>query len=226
MRVDFKKFVLSSLFFTTLAVTISANQSYAASTSYANAYQFGSNQSVGVSALMRTPSGVSFSVDTYSPGDGSVLDGHMITIWLVVFNEPEYCSTEGSTDGHPACSLDDVMNVMSGGPNTPQIDILYGTGHVVGNGSQAHFAGFKKVDDLKKSTFSIGLVDAQKAEVHLVVRSHGPLSAGPGESRGNVAESIGSFIGGCGGIPWFSDLGVIPVEEGQCNDIFYSVHLP
>jgi len=118
------------------------------------------------------------------------------------------------------------MDAMGGGENTPQIDVLYGAGSVVGNGARAHFSGHKSVDDLNKSTFGIGLLDSKKAEVHLVVRSHGPLATGYGETSGNVAEAIGSFIGGCGGTPWFSDLGVIPTEEGQCNDIFYSVHLP
>lgn len=188
-------------------------------------YQFGSNEVVGTSVLLRSTKGVSFRVETYGPGDGRVLDGHMATVWLVVFNAPENCTIEGGSNGHPICSLDDVMNAMSGGPNAPQIDILYGAGNIIGNGAESHFAGYKKVADLSKSTFGIGLLDATRAEIHLVVRSHGPIAAGLGEYSGNVAESIGSFIGGCQGIPWYADLGVIPVNEGQCNDIFYSVQL-
>lgn len=210
----------------TLSLTLTVfGTAIAANVSNATVYQFGSNQIVGSSSLMRSPTGVSFSVDTHGPEDGSSLDSHMVTIWLVVFNQPEHCTAEGGTNGHPACSLDDVMNAMSGGPNEPQIDVLYGAGNVVGNETQAHFAGHKSVGDLNKATFGIGLQDSRRAEIHLVVRSHGPLVAGYGEQSGNVAESIGSFIGGCGGIPWYTDLGVIPVEEGQCNDIFYSVHL-
>lgn len=209
----------------TSILTIAAGSANAANTKEENVYQFGSNDVVGTSTLMRSPSGVSYSIETYGPGDGSALDGHMTTAWLVVFNQPENCTAEGGTNGHPACSLDDVMNAMSGGPNAPQIDVLYGAGNVIGNGAQAHFAGYKRVGDLNKSTFGIGLLDSKQAEIHLVVRSHGPLAAGYGDSIGNVAEAIGSFIGGCHGIPWFADLGVIPEEEGQCNDIFYSVHL-
>lgn len=215
---------ITSTFAVASMLSLASSAVSAANMSTETVYQFGSNQVVGSSTLLRSPTGVSFSVETNGSGNGNALDGHMTTIWLVVFNEPQQCTPEGSSDGHPACSLDDVMNAMGGGVNEAEIDVLYGAGNVVGNGSQAHFAGFKKVNDLKKSTFSIGLKDSKKAEVHLVVRSHGPLASGFGEAQGNVAEAIGSFIGGCGGIPWFADLGVIPTDEGQCNDIFYSVH--
>jgi len=211
---------------TSAVLAIAANTAFAANISTENVYQFGTNQEVGSSTLMRSPTGVSFSVKTHGPHDGSALDNHMTTVWLVVFNDPQYCTAEGGNNGHPACSLDDVMNAMNGGPNEANIDILYGAGNVVGNGSKAHFAGHRRVDDLKKSTFGIGLHIPQEAEIHLVVRSHGPVVAGYGDNRGNVAEAIGNFIGGCGGIPWFAELGVIPVKESECNDIFYSVHLP
>lgn len=209
------------LSYAALMISFTAN---AAKVANEASYQFGTNEVVGSSTLLRSPSGVSFSFESYGPADGSALNGHMTTIWLVVFNKPEHCTPEGGDNIHPACSLDDVMNAMSGGINAPEIDVLYGTGNIIGNGANAHFAGYRKVNDLNRSTFGIGLTDIDNAEIHLVLRSHGPLTSGYGENMGNVAESIGSFIGGCGGIPWFTDLGVIPTEEGQCNDLFYSVH--
>ena len=202
------------------AVLAAAFSAQAAQVDYRPAYRFGTNEIVGSSVLMRSPSGVSFTFESTGPGDGSALNGHMVTIWVVAFNKPEHCTPDGGDPVHPACSLDDVMDALGGGLNQPEIDVLYGAGHVVGDGSRVHFGGFRKVDDVKKSTFGMGLTDVDNAEIHLVLRSHGPLSAGYRQARGNVAESIGSFIGGCGGIPWFDELGVIPTEEGQCNDLF------
>ena len=219
-----KTFIFNTVILMLFAGLLSNAQ--AANISHETVFQFGSNEVVGTSTLLRSKTGVSFSVETHGPGDGSSLDDHATTIWLVVFNKPENCTIEGGDLNHPACSLDDVMSAMSGGSNEAEIDILYGAGNIIGKGSQAHFSGHKSINDLKDAAFGIGLKDTSVAEIHLVVRSHGPAVPGQGDSRGNVAEQIGSFIGGCNGVAWFSDLGEIPVNSGECNDIFFSVHKP
>lgn len=188
-------------------------------------YQFGSHQRVGHSTLLRSPTGLSFHVATSGPADGSELDGHLLSIWLLVFNRGEYCTTEGGRDGLPHCGLDDLVSVLSGGPNTAQIDIVYATGKIVGSGGNTQFAGFVKEGDIKQTTFSLGLVDSSQAEIHVLVRSHGPFASGVGQYSGDLSESVGSFIDGCQGITGSTDLGTIPLAEGQCNDIFYSVHV-
>ena len=67
---------------------------------------------------------------------------------------------------------------------------------------------------------SYGLMDAEKAEVHIVIRSHGP------KLPGQVREQISSFNGGCvyDGIPEDPILG--EAGPNTCEDILFAVHPP
>ena len=62
-----------------------------------------------------------------------------------------------------------------------------------------------------------GLIDPHGAEVHLVLRSHGPAVSGM------LADQIGSFEGGCA---VFLDPPEIAYEAGECSDIHASIHAP
>jgi hypothetical protein len=74
----------------------------------------------GSSMLVRTEAGLSF---TYSAS--SLPAGQVVTVWIVVFNNPENCSTS-------PCSMPaDVFN-----PDT-HADFLYGGGHVPGQAAVA-----------------------------------------------------------------------------------------
>ena len=64
-----------------------------------------------------------------------------------------------------------------------------------------------------------GLINA---EIHMVLRSHGPAVPGI------VNEQIGSYVGGCPttlpyGFPPFSE---VPDAAGECGDIIAAVHKP
>ena len=54
-----------------------------------------------------------------------------------------------------------------------------------------------------------GLLDAEKAEVHLVVRSHGPAVDGAFDAQ------LSTFGGGCD-----------PIDVAPCVDVQYAMHLP
>jgi hypothetical protein len=135
------------------------------------------------STLRRTPNGVSWTFKT-----NGLQPGHAYTMWVVVFNNPEAC-----VDG---CGLDDLFR--EGAATT----LAYGGGHVVGPSGEATFSGHLQVGDTSgfplDSPFvglpgqNLGLVDAQKAEIHLVVRDHGEVIPG------QLHEQLHTFSGGSG----------------------------
>jgi hypothetical protein len=63
---------------------------------------------------------------------------------------------------------------------------------------------------------AFGLMDARKAEIHFVIRSHGPLIPGI------IHEQISTFNAGCGGFP--PELGT--PGPNTCEDLQFAVHLP
>jgi hypothetical protein len=94
------------------------------------------------------------------------------TLWWVIFNSPQDCIG--------ACDTDDIFfpdGTMNINPDA-DIAILYGDGlltdeYGVGAFSAVLFEG----SALGEVVYGPGLRDAATAEVHLVVRSHGPLDA-------------------------------------------------
>jgi hypothetical protein len=140
-------------------------------------FLWGSTVKVGSSTLVRNQNGVTVTVNTSELDPGSA-----VTIWLVVFN-----------------------NGTSGGPD----DVIYGAGHVVGGNGTANFAAHLNEGDTGGSLFpqpSPGLIDAETAEIHIVVRSHGPAIPGM------IPEQIHTVGGGC----------LINV----CEDLQFAIHLP
>ena len=147
----------------------------------------------GASAsLVRTDNNVAMRLHT------SELDSYgAYTIWWVVFNNPGLCSS--------ACGEDDIFETDDDGNlilidngdgtfGTPgvNVSVLFATGHVVGSDGVGNFgASLKEGRSSGEVLFGPGLIDAQGAEIHLVVRTHGELVAGM------VNEQISTFDGGC-----------------------------
>jgi len=126
------------------------------------------------STLVRSAGGVSIRLSTDGLAPGAY------TAWWVIFDDPSAC-----VDG---CGLDD-LGVATG---------LYATGHVVGDNGKANFAAHLSVGDLSGLDATAppifagpGLLHPFEAEVHLVVRNHGPAIPG------RIAEQTKVFAGGC-----------------------------
>lgn len=136
--------------------------------------------------LQRSPNGVEFTLETTLP-EGTY------TTWWVVFNNPELCE-----DG---CGLDDLEN--------PDVNasVFWATGEVVDNGETGVFSASLLENHLPEGSdqvlFGDGLIDSFEAEIHLVVRSHGPAIPGLEE------EQISTFNGGC--------------PPNECIDVQFSV---
>ncbi|NJY61687.1 hypothetical protein HC174_02810 [Salinimicrobium sp. CDJ15-81-2] len=164
----------------------------------------------GTSVLRRTKNGLTINYKT----DG-LIPGHTYTMWWVIFNNPEACATT-------PCTMDDFMNA-----GEVQPVLIYGTGHLVGQSGKGNFSSHLKVGDNDGSINELlglpevgGILEgnAFSAEVHMIIRSHGPAIPGL------INEQISIFTGGCE--VDFAPFTEIPDEEGECGDVEVSIHLP
>ena len=107
--------------------------------------------------------------------------------WWVVFNHPEFCIA--------GCGLDDLpvgATPVSNGDPRVDASLLWGGGFVAnGTGAAEVRALLERNKAPGQVVFGRGLRRPRRAELHIVLRSHGPAIAG------EVAEQIGSFNGGC-----------------------------
>ena len=163
---------------------------------------------VGSSRIFRTDDLVWTTLDTTGvPAD------YAISIWWVVFNNPELCS-----DGE--CGEDDLGN-----PDV-EADVLVGSGgKVVSDGDRQVFSSHIIAGDTSGSYNEIwelganfGLKNPFGAEFHVVLRSHGP--AVPGK----IWDQVSTIDGGCEVNLRFDE--DVPDEEGECGDIQFVMHQP
>jgi hypothetical protein len=167
----------------------------------------------GTSTLHRNSSGITVNYKTTG-----LTPGYAYTIWWVIWNNPQECAVPG------ACNDSDFAT-----PELVGVDVLYAAGHVVDDSGVGNFSGRLNVDDDSKSINDLfGLPPAgglqsgntYSAEVHLVLRSHGP--AIPGE----VNEQISGYLGGCSDPFAIAPFTEIPDEVGECGDIEFAIHSP
>lgn len=134
---------------------------------------------VGSAELNRTAAGVNLTATT------TMLDaGSAHTLWWVIFNNPAACDPAG-------CGLADL------GTAAVEASIMNATGRVADATGNATFSAFLPVGFLHtnpsslngRQLFGPGLQNAAGAEIHIVIRCHGPWS-------GNV-EQISTVAGDC-----------------------------
>ncbi len=163
---------------------------------------------LGSSILHRSKNGITVNFQT-----SGLIPGNAYTLWWVIWNKPENCAVPG------ACLEPDFGNAAN-----IKIDVLYATGHIVGNSGIGNFSTELKVGDISGSLGafgpSYGLMDPQKAEVHLVLRSHGPAQPGM------IDDQIHTISGGCNPVYSPPGFGPDPNISGACRDIQAAIHPP
>ncbi len=146
--------------------------------------------------------------------------GHVVTLWWVIFNHPEKCAGDG-------CGEADLFDGPDG-PTGVGPSCVYAEGSIVGGNGQARFIDRLAVGETRDSCIDFfvdavdglegedhGLTNPSGAEVHLVVRSHGP------RIPGQIDEQRGTFAGGCED---FLDPGATHVlDPGECSDLQFAV---
>lgn len=115
----------------------------------------------GVATLVRSEDGVFVNVET-----NQLTPGHAYTMWIVAINDSHQCSAS-------PCPSEDVL----GKPDLVKADLGFADGAIADQQGRAQFAAFQPVGKLAKAWFGTGLVHP-KAEIHLVLRDHGPLQLG------------------------------------------------
>ena len=184
-------------------------------------YTFGDLNMVGTSTLNRHGNSISMRLKT-----SQIPPGMAVTVWWVVFNNPEECQVQGN-EALPgvACNGADLFNPAVQG------DVLYAAGRVTGKGNHINYGGQLREADASDSVMgyfnallgtdipSVGLLDTEGAEVHLVVRTHQEKLAT------HMPDMIRTFNGGCtypAGAP--TDYG--KPGPNTCSDIQFAVHQP
>lgn len=195
-----KKFRISAMLalIVLIATTMGAIASNAGFSS-SDMYRFSDLEKVpeAYSTLVRTSDAVTMTINT-----SGLEGGAAYTVWWVVFNNPENCT-------HPIpgvvsdCGEGDLT--PNGGDDSVNSSVSWAAGHVIGKNGVGDFAGILKEGKARGQVlFGPGLIDAEGAEIHLVVRSHGqPIP-------GQVVEQIHTFEKGC----------------LVCEDLQFAVHQP
>src|SRR6516225_2444155 len=118
------------------------------------------------SVLIRNQNGVWYYITTV----GLVPNGPY-TNWWVIFNHPEFCSAGG-------CGMKDFP--QNGGDPNVQASVLWATGRVADANGHATFSANLTADGTVPGfvIFGPGLLNP-RAEIHIIVRSHGAASTDP-----------------------------------------------
>jgi hypothetical protein len=187
-----------------------------ASVSFSSVYDIvNGGVEVGKSLLLRKKGkGVAMALKT------NMIPDHAATIWWIIWNSPENCKDD------PCGSKSDAdFNNAGTGPGGTALSMMYAAGNIIRRSGVGTFHGYLKEGVIQGSINDqvgvdpLPLLDAKKAEIHLVVRSHGPRIPGMEDVQ------TSSYDGGCIP-PGFLPFEAIPTNPGECGDIHLSEHLP
>lgn len=177
----------------------------------ARLYRFADEGEIGRawSKLVRTDAGVAMELHTRElEPDGAY------TVWWVVFNDPGACSADPNGDpAVPLCGEDDIFTPEGslGANPLARVSILYATGNLAPASGEGHFSAFLPVGrTFGEVVYGRGLEDAYAAEVHLVVRAHGPMNPDRLWVQLNTFEPDVAMGGAC----------------EACRDLQFAIHLP
>ena len=166
-------------------------------------------QTRGSSDLVRTHDGLSMNIDTTDLPVG------VYSSWWVVFNNPAGCS-----DGE--CGENDVLPPP--GTAEAEVSVFWATGGIVGPDRGGHFSasvGVGKDAPLGQVIYGDGVTDPLGAEVHIILRYHGPVRWDDGDT---LLGMMSTFQGYCTPA---SSLGVGTDENAfECYDPQATIHMP
>lgn len=130
---------------------------------------------------------------------------HAYTNWLSVYNFPEFC-TDPDPDRGWRCGAGDFGNALAGH------SVMWGTGGVSRPDGFGVFSGERRAFDPDGVLIGPGLIDPEGAEIHIIVRDHGPASDDP-ETR---EQQTTTLDGNCSN-PHFAGLRGEPGDY-ECGD--------
>jgi len=189
----------------------------------ADAYWWWGTDQAGTSRIVRTDKGISGNISVHLGIGSKSAKGLAVTLLLVIFNKPDACEQ--------TCSDSDLLN------SAVMPDVVYAGGNVVGASEKTTIGFHYKAGENSGSVAALfndfgfpvaldngegyGLVEPRGAEVHYVLRFHGPVV--PAE----MPAQINSYLGGCTesfDFPGAAD--ELALETGQCQDVIAVVNAP
>jgi hypothetical protein len=195
------KLVLSSL---AAVLALSGSNLAQAQTSHGDVFTFmnadgtpAAGDVVGSATLHRSHDGVRLHASTTWLNAGSAY-----SVWWIIFNNPDACGDDGCTDadfGNPAV----------------EASVLNATGRIAGGDGSATFSAFLGVGQIHtnpasgtlRHPFGPGLQDVRRAEIHVVIRSHGPATGNPEQISTLFADCFADD--GMGGMVCFDPQAIV-----------------
>ncbi len=179
----------------------------------------------GHARIVRTDKGISGNISVILENESGSAKGLAVTLWLVIFNNPEECATPN------ACLDPDFAN------SDVMVDVVYGGGTIVGASERAtigfHYKAGENTGSIADIFFlplndedeGFGLLNPRGAEVHYVIRFHGPVN--PPEMPGQIQ----SYEGGCVfnapyGRDFPSGSDNLYLGLGDCQDVIFAINPP
>ena len=180
-------------------------------TSEADVKDLYSEEVVGTSTLDRFENRISVKFET-----SNLIKDHAYNLVVVTFDVPEECQTT-------PCSYNDWRKIEI--EKSARI-IFFTIGGAIPSSSAHTFTGILKEKDV--DSYEIvsddnfgGLQDALKAEIHIYIRSHGPVILD------KIEEQTKTLFGECTKNYNIGDPNSkVPSEVGECAMIQQSIHLP
>ena len=193
-------------------------------------HPYDADNPVGTSVLFRGEDAIhtAFSASGLTPG-------YAMTLWYIIFNEPELCEA-----GPFQCGPPDL-----GSNRAAMGDFVFipGAGSVVGDDGTVSYTGSFAVGEMAYSGLPelpegcvpgnegcgdpVGLINPDGALVIVALHSHGPALEGD-----ELEHQLSSYLGGCeaviGTLPggFSASLDEIPDAAGECATIVISPHAP
>ena len=159
------------------------------------------------SKLVRNDGWVQYNIHTTGLPAGAY------TVWIVTINAPGNCATE-------PCGEADVF-----GNPAADATVFWSDGGVVQANGVGNFKARVRVGELPTGDGQIGwpgngLLDPHGAEIHLIVKYHGPASDDPAVLYEQTHTLVGSCEEGANGYDYGPPFGV------QCFDPQVAIHMP
>lgn len=180
----------------------------------------------GTSRIVRTDNGISGNIGVRLSNESGSVKGLAVTLWIVIFNNPGACAAPNMCGDDADFGNPDVMP-----------DVVYGGGNVVGASERTtigfHYKAGENEGSIADIFFlpldgageSFGLSNPRGAEVHYVLRLHGPADPA------TMPEQIKSYGGGCVdfapyGYPFPAGPDDLYLGPGQCQDVIFAINPP
>ena len=179
----------------------------------------------GSSKIVRTNKGISGNLSASLSNSVGDTSGLAVTLWIIIFNYPHYCEIPYACGADADFGNPDIMP-----------DAVYGAGNIVDSSEVVSFGFHRKAGDNSGSIADLfgmptddgepfGLRNPRGAEIHYVVRFHGPMI--PME----LPDQFKSYEGGCVyGAPYGyappANEGELQLGWGDCQDVQFAINPP